>query len=142
MRLLIIFCIFAGIFPASADISQNQYSATVVKVIDGDTVKLDVNIWVGLTQRINLRLLGINTPEKRGKNVSECEKKAAQKATNFTQNWLRNVDTVIVSNIKKGKYAGRALGSLSVLGKGDLGKALIDSGNAKKYDGGKRAPWC
>jgi endonuclease YncB( thermonuclease family) len=59
--------------------------ATVVKVLDGDTVQLEVGLWPGLTQRINLRLVGVNTPEKRGPKVSDCEKKAGQDATTFTQ---------------------------------------------------------
>ncbi len=131
MKRYIFMLILAACMPVSADISQNQYTAKVVKVIDGDTVQLDVNLWVGLVQRINLRIAGINTPEKRGRGVSDCEKQAGQKATNFTQRFLSGVDTVIVSDVKKGKYAGRALGSLSVPGKGSLADALIKSDYAE-----------
>jgi len=73
--------------------------------------------------------------------VPECEKKLGQKATNFTQRWLKDVETVQVSNVRKGKYAGRALGSISWNGV-DLGQALIKSGLAREYHGGKRKPWC
>jgi len=118
-----------------------NYKAEVVKVIDGDTVKLNVRIWPKLTQQINLRLKEINTPEKRGKKISDCEKKAGQKATNFTQQWLKGAKTVTVSEVQLGKYAGRVLGKLSKEGK-DLGEALIEAGHAKPYSGGKRKPWC
>ena len=62
--------------------SYTSYSATVVEVIDGDTIQLDVDIWPGLTQRISLRLNRIDTPEKRGSPT--CEKELAKKATEFT----------------------------------------------------------
>jgi endonuclease YncB( thermonuclease family) len=67
------------------------YRASVIKVLDGDTMQLDVHLWPDLTQRINLRLVGVNTPEKRGPKVSDCEKKAGQDATTFTQRWLQGV---------------------------------------------------
>jgi len=118
------------------------YQAQVVRVVDGDTVKLDVAIWPGVTQQINLRLSGVNTPETRGKDVTDCEKRAAQEATTFTQRWLRGVATVTVTDVKLGKYAGRALGQIEAPGKGDLAKALISSGHGRPYHGGKRQPWC
>lgn len=117
------------------------YRAEVIKVKDGDTVLLDVAIWPQLTKRISLRLDGVNTPEKRGKGITDCEKVAAQKATEFTQKFLKDTKFVFVSGVKLGKYAGRALGNITK-GKQDLGKALLEAGHAKKYDGGKRLPWC
>lgn len=116
------------------------YSANVIKVIDGDTVRLDIRIWPGLTQRVNLRLSGVNTPEKRGK-VSDCEKKAGQAATEFTQRFLNGVNTVTIHGVKRGKYAGRVLGKLSKA-ETDLGQALIHAGHARPYSGGKRKAWC
>ncbi len=118
-----------------------SYIADVLRVIDGDTIEINVHIWPQLTQRTKLRLAGINTPEKRGKGVSYCEKKAGQKATNFTQQWLKNIKTITVSEIKLGKYAGRVLGHISKDGQ-DLGKDLIKAKHAKPYKGGKRKPWC
>jgi len=134
--------IVASIHIHAAEETYGPYKAQVIRVKDGDTVLLDVRIWPGLTQRISLRLDGVNTPEKRGKGVTECEKKAGQKATNFTQRFLKGVETVIVRGVRRGKYAGRVLGRIEVPGKGDLGQALIRAGLARPYDGGKRAPWC
>lgn len=121
----------------SAD-SYTAYQATVVKVIDGDTIKLGVAIWPGLTQRISLRLNGIDTPEKRGS--PPCEKELAKKATEFTRQFVSE-GTVTVSDVKLGKYAGRVLGSVSVEGK-DLVEALISAGHGRPYDGGARGCWC
>jgi micrococcal nuclease len=126
----------------AAELTYGPYRATVVKVLDGDTVQLGVGLWPGLTQRINLRLVGVNTPEKRGPKVSNCEKKAGQDATTFTQRWLQGVKEVTISEVRHDKYAGRALGKLRRPDGKDLAEALITSGHARPYDGGKRGPWC
>jgi len=121
--------------------TYGNYRAEVLRVIDGDTIEVRAHIWPNLTQTIKLRLTGINTPEKRGKKISGCEKKAGQQATNFTQRWLKGVKVVTISEIKLGKYAGRVLGRISKGGE-YLGEALIKAGHAKPYSGGKRQPWC
>ena len=126
---------------ASAKESYGEYKAMVIRVLDGDTIELDVQIWPQLIQRTKLRLDGINTPEKRGRGVKECEKQAAQKATNFTQQWLKDSAFVTVSHVKLGKYAGRVLGRISINGE-YLGEALIKAGHTRPYDGGKREAWC
>ena len=135
MRYLALLLLLPGLVLAQ---DFGPYQATVVKVIDGDTLKLDVAIWPGLTQRINLRLDGIDTPEKRGS--PPCEKALAKKATEFTRQFVSG-GKVTVSDVKLGKYAGRALGSVAVGGK-DLVQALIQAGHGRAYDGGKRGSWC
>jgi len=116
-----------------------DYKAEVVRVVDGDTIKLNVHIWPGLTQQISLRLAGVNTPEKRAS--AECERLAAKKAAEFTFWFLESVESVTVTDVKLGKYAGRVLGKISVGGV-DLGQALIETGHARPYEGGHRAAWC
>lgn len=117
------------------------FQADVVRVIDGDTLKVHVYIWPGLSQLINFRLDGINSPEKRSHTykVNECEKGLALKATEFTRSFISD-KALTVSNIRLGKYSGRVLGALSANGE-DLSQALLEAGLAKKYHGGKRLPW-
>lgn len=132
------------LFPLAAFADKpvyGPYKAEVVKVKDGDTVLIDVALWPGLTKRISLRLNGINTPEKRGKGVTVCEKFAAQKATEFTQHFLKDTKFVLVTDVRLGKYAGRVLGNI-IKDDEDLGKALLVAGHARLYSGGKRAVWC
>jgi len=43
-----------------------EYAAQVVDVIDGDTVRLDVDLGFSIRQKMVLRLYGINTPELHG----------------------------------------------------------------------------
>jgi micrococcal nuclease len=125
-----------------AEAVYGPYRASVVKVLDGDTVQLEVGLRPNLTQRINLRLVGVNTPEKRGPKVSDCEKKAGQDATTFTQRWLQGMKGVTISEVRHDKYAGRALGKLRRPDGKDLAEALIAAGHAQPYNGGKRGPWC
>ncbi len=134
--LLIASLVFSGESKANTVLG---YEATVVKVIDGDSIKLDVNIWPKMTIRINVRLLGIDTPENRGTTI--CEKALAASAKLFNRKKMPAGKKVILTNVKNGKYAGRVLGKISVNGK-DAGETLIAAGHGRPYFGGKRVGWC
>jgi len=129
-----------AISTAAAAEMYGPYTADVVRIIDGDTVVLNVHAWPGLTQNIHLRLDGVNTPEKR--RAPECEKAQGRKATAFTKAFIGSAQTVHISGVHLGKFAGRALGKITVPGKGDLGTALLQAGMAREYHGGHRDPWC
>lgn len=124
--------------PALAGELYGPYRAALVRVIDGDTVELDLAIYPGLSSRVRIREDGINTPEKR--TSSPCEKVAGLAATAFTEVFLTDRE-LIVAGVREGKYAGRLLGHIYA-GAEPLGLALQAEGLARPYDGGKRAPWC
>jgi len=126
--------------PAMASETFGPYEADVIRVIDGDTVVVAAHVWPGLTQTISLRLDGVNTPEKR--RAPECEKILGRKATAFTTSFIGSAQTVRITGVHLGKFAGRALGKIEVPGKGDLGSALLAAGMAREYHGGHRGPWC
>jgi len=138
---LILPVFFSLIAPAQSSDDYGPYPAKVLRVIDGDTVQIEVALWPGLSQRTKLRLAGVNTPEKRGQKVSDCEKRAAHAAAAFTKRFLEESQAVTVSHIRPGKYAGRMLGSIYADGK-SLARALLDAGHARPYRGGRRQPWC
>lgn len=138
--MVILLMLTSPMLNAAAEVAPGgRYQASVVRVVDGDTVTLMVQIWPGLTQQINLRLDGINTPEKRKSPL--CEKAAAKRAAEFTERFLDGQETVTVSGVRLGKYAGRVLGKIAVGGV-DLGNALIAAGHAIPYSGGRRVAWC
>ncbi|MEE8435849.1 MAG: thermonuclease family protein [bacterium] len=143
--LLLAVAIFWILFPPTGKAAKKKpygpYRAMVVRVIDGDTVEVDVLPWPGLVQRVKLRLAGVNTPEKRGRGVSLCEKVAAKRATDFTRRFVRHVAQVTVSEVRLGKFAGRVLGKISVNGR-DLGDAPVAAGLGRPYSGGRRRAWC
>lgn len=114
------------------------YMADLVEVKDGDTVVMDVHVWPGQINRIAIREFGVDTPEKRTRNL--CEKELGIKATNFTKEFLQN-KILLVTNLKEGKYAGRMLGTIVADGE-ELSTALISNGHGREYFGGRRQQWC
>lgn len=54
---------------------MNEYRAELIRVIDGDTVILDVHLGFHLVYRARIRLEGIDTPE-RGQNGYNSAKQA------------------------------------------------------------------
>lgn len=135
---------------STAASAYGPYDARLVRVVDGDTIELGVELWPGLVQRVNIRLDGINTPEKRinTKKIKDqgkrdraiCEKIAGVAATEFTQAFVEK-GSITVDDVRNGKFAGRVLGNVFVDGN-SLADALLASGHARLYGGGKRQPWC
>lgn len=85
-----------------------HYKATLLKVVDGDTVWLRIDLGFELFKECSCRLYGINTPELRKKD----EKEAAIKAMDYLKS-LFNGDQVYVYSNKLDKY-GRPLVTIYV----------------------------
>lgn len=115
------------------------YPATLLRVIDGDTLKLMVDVgFSGFSAQV-LRLLGVNTPEGSDGDA----------ATAFVSKWcaLHPEMTVVTVQVKsrigpardkQGKW-GRYLATVSDTHTGEiLNEALLEAGLAVPYDGGKR----
>jgi len=135
MRTLVSIILLFFTVDASA---YGPYHVNVVRVIDGDTVEVDLDLYPGLTKRVKIRLLGVNAPETRTRD--QCEKAAGLKAKEEMRRLMAS-GTVEVADLKEGKYAGRALAHILVDGV-DAGDVLLQKGLVRPYDGGKRGPWC
>ena len=57
--------------------------ATVTSVYDGDTIKVEAEVWPGITWTGSVRVLGVDTPELTGKCPEE--KAAAVAAREFVK---------------------------------------------------------
>lgn len=134
--LFILICLAAG--PAFGEALPGPYRATVVRVIDGDTIEADVAVWVGLTQRVAVRVDGVDAPELR----AQCpeERRLAERARAMVEG-LTAGGTVTLTEVRRGKYAGRVVARVTVDGR-SLDEALIAAGLGRPYDGGKREGWC
>ena len=111
------------------------YRAKYVRNYDGDTVRLDIDLGFGVwIKNQSIRLLGIDTPELRGD-----EKDAGMKSKTFTEEMLKNADSIIVKTKKdkKGKY-GRWIGTIYILKSGsasiNLNDELVKAGMAIRKD--------
>ncbi len=106
-----------------------EYQATLVRVIDGDTVELDIDLGMNVHVREKVRLDGINTPEIFGVKKESEEYIAGLKAKVRVQLLLQNNVLVIqTTKDKKGKY-GRYIAKIFVEGK-DVGETLVQEGLA------------
>lgn len=120
------------------DMIAGPVEAEVVRVIDGDTVVVRAHIWLGQRLETAVRVLGVDTPEPRGKCPEE--KALAERATRFVEQRLA-AGPVMLREISLGKFAGRVTARVETPD-GDLSSALIDAGLARAYEGGRREPWC
>ena len=117
-----------------------HYKAEVLSVYDGDTVTLMIDQGMKHFARVKVRLVGINTPEIRTRDLAEKERGYAAK--NFLKEMIEG-KTVIIHTVKKGKF-GRWLGVMWAYSEGmeELGESINDimikEGHAVAYDGGKR----
>jgi len=114
-------------------------AATVLTVIDGDTLTVRAHIWVGQEVETHVRLMGVDTPELHGR--CEAEKSKAQDAKLFTAR-LTSSGKVFLYDVRSDKYGGRVDATVRTEDGRNLADALIQAGLARHYGGGKRAAWC
>ena len=113
--------------------------AKVVSVYDGDTVKLVFPLTDKEPERLfkwNCRLINVDTPELRTKNLKE--KEFGKKVRDILREKILN-KVVTVSCLDFDKY-GRLLTELFI-GEESVNNWLIENEYAKKYDGGKKSKW-
>ena len=105
-----------------------NYSATVVRVVDGDTIRFDVDLGFNtIIKNHSFRIAKINTPEIRGE-----ERPLGIIAKNYVENLLPVGSRVKLTTYKPDKY-GRWLADVELENGKDLGKLLVDNKYAKLY---------
>ena len=102
-----------------------EYEATVVKIIDGDTVDLAVDLGFHITLTDRFRLYGINTPETNTK-----EGKIA-KAVVERLSPVGSIVKIKTHKDKRGKY-GRWLATI-IHNRVNVNKYLLRYGYATEY---------
>lgn len=122
-----------------------EYNAKVIRVVDGDTLWIDVDLGCDVHTKLTVRLYEVNAAEH---NTPE-----GQAATEYVKNWIGNHNHpgngyVRISTFKdrKEKY-GRYLADVwgwaeGASAEGDpnrcLNEMMLSAGHAVYYDGGKR----
>jgi len=113
-------------------IKMYEYKATIIKIVDGDTVDVDIDlgfdVWV---RRQRIRLFGIDTPECRTRNKAEKAHGLLAKA--YVQKAFIVGRIYALTTKEKGKF-GRFLGEFKT-GKGAITKLLIKEKLAVAYTG-------
>lgn len=111
------------------------YKAKVVRVVDGDTVDALVDLGFDIHKKIRIRMVGINTPESRTRDLEEKKLGLAAKAR-LKEILKENKNKFTLESQGVGKY-GRCLGILHI-GETNVNQQLIKEGHAVEYFGGKR----
>ena len=115
-----------------------EYRAKVTRIIDGDTIDVDVDLGFDVWVKNRIRFMGVDAWESRTRNKEEKVKGLAAKA--YVKDLLENSDDGKFSIISHGvgKY-GRVLGELFVKGHDkSVNELLKENGHAYEYDGGKK----
>lgn len=121
--------------------------AKAVRVVDGDTIVVDIDLGVWVWKHgETLRLLGVDTPEKFGikkwidkdAGLLTEEYSRGQAASDFTTKWIKDNapdGNIVIRTVKdqSGKY-GRLLVEVFSLGGLSLNQALLESGHATALD--------
>ena len=100
--------------------------ATPVRTIDGDTAVFDVRVWPGLTARETVRVLGVDTPERKG-----ATREAGDAARAYTAAWLDGAEVRLYACTRDA--FGRLLATVTRARDGkNLTTDLLESGNGRK----------
>jgi micrococcal nuclease len=106
------------------------YKVEVLRIVDGDTVDVRMDLGFNVWHKCRVRLLGINAPESRTRDLEEKARGLAAKQ------WLIDkLDSkpVEMQSHGTGKY-GRVLGELFVEGV-NINQLMIKEGHAVEYNG-------
>ena len=129
--------------PPSRKSCYNFRVVSIDRVVDGDTIDVTIDLGFDLYKKERVRVAGVDTPEKRTRNLEE--KELGIHATNWLKKQLEDTiagdeELIIRTELKGGvgKY-GRLLGWLYI---GDniisINEQMIAEGYAWSYDGGTK----
>ena len=105
-----------------------NYQAKIVKVVDGDTIDVEIDLGFDIWHKTRLRFAHIDAYEK----TTEIGKQASK----FVGDTLSKDTTYQITTYKPDKY-GRYLAEIFVDGV-SLNKTLVEKKFAVPYEGGKR----
>ena len=114
-----------------------NYNCSLIRVIDGDTIDVNIDLGFNIWHKGRIRMAGIDTPESRTRNKEEKVLGLAAKAR--LKELLKTKKLTIQCTKEKGKF-GRILADV-LANDVNINKQLMDEGHARPYQGGKKLPW-
>lgn len=111
-----------------------QYKVKVTRVVDGDTVDVDIDLGFSVVlKKQRVRLYEIDTPESRTRDLEE--KKFGLASKKYLKNKLENATNIYLTSHDKGKF-GRILGELFIDdNEKSVNMQLVDNHHAVYYYG-------
>ena len=120
---------------------QNEYDVHLIKVVDGDTVDVDIDLGFGIQLKDErVRIMGIDTPESR--TSDRVEKLFGIAAKNRLKELLEKDAKLITTEDKdgedmKGKF-GRVLGDFRAADGRLVTEIMTEEGHCVPYFGGSK----
>ena len=121
---------------------MHEYKVNIVKVVDGDTVDVDIDLGFGIwLKKERVRIMGIDTPESR---TSDKVEKVFGLAAKYRLISLLGAQAILQTQVSKkgqdmkGKF-GRILGNFTSLNGEKCAAVLVREGHAVYYTGGNKA---
>ena len=127
--------------PKAKEKEVYNYKCQLVKVVDGDTIDVDIDlgfdVWLR-NQRV--RLHGIDTPESRTRNLEEKARGLLSKQ--YIVDRCPVGSSIMIESLDRGKF-GRILGNIWESGQDanpdtSINKRMIADGFAVEYYGGSK----
>ena len=113
-----------------------EYNVTIAKVVDGDTVDVDIDLGFGMVyKKQRVRMLGIDTPESRTRDL--VEKTFGKASKKNLKKLLEEAESITLISHDKGKF-GRILGEIFVHEEGtkvNVNEQMITDHHAVPYTG-------
>jgi endonuclease YncB( thermonuclease family) len=106
-----------------------DYNVKVGRVVDGDTVDVIIDLGFSIHHKARVRMMGIDTPESRTRNLEEKALGLASKAR--LKELLKGQKVRLECTKEKGKF-GRILGSLWI-GDVNINDLLVAEGHARLW---------
>ena len=120
---------------------MHEYKVNILKVVDGDTVDVDIDLGFGVWLRNErVRIVGIDCPESR---TSDRIEKVFGEAEKQRLTSLLSSEATLISQISKmgenmkGKF-GRILGDFKTINDQIVSTTLMEEGHAVAYNGGDK----
>ena len=117
------------------------YMSKVMRVIDGDTLEVQVMIWPRIVVSISVRVAGADTPETSRPKCPE-EKALGVKAKELVQKLFPPGSVALLRNVTEDKYGGRIVAKVYTTDGMNLAELLIAHGLARPYSGEMKSSWC
>ena len=119
-----------------------DYNCKVTRVVDGDTIDVNIDLGFQIWHKARVRMLGIDTPESRTRRLDEKALGLASKAR--LKEMLKDKKVRIECSKEKGKF-GRVLAIVWTTDKEgnevNCNDQLCAEGHARPYFGGTKVPW-
>jgi len=124
-----------------SDLKTNEYDVVLKKVIDGDTVDVDIDLGFGIwLHDERVRIMGIDTPESRTSN--KVEKLFGLAAKKRLKELLHHGGILVTTEEKNGEDSrgkfGRILGDFKTPEGKLVTEVMISEGHCVAYFGGSK----